>query len=54
MGQLFVNIGLRTSNNYKFDTKRIREMYAEYFVGEGAIPWQGRKIGRNFYDETAE
>lgn len=31
-----------------------REMDAEYFVGEGAIPWQWRKIGRNFRDVNAE
>lgn len=30
------------------------EMYAEYFVGEGAIPWQWRKTGRNFPDMNAE
>ena len=54
VGQLFANIDFRISNNYRFDAKRIRDMYAEYFVGEGAIPWQWRKIGRNFPDVNVE
>lgn len=45
VGQFYARTDLRTSNNYRFDAKRIREMYAVCFVGKGAIPWQWRKTG---------
>lgn len=45
VGQLFANDDLRSFHKYRCDAQRVRESYAEYFVGEGAAPWQWRKIG---------
>lgn len=45
VGELAV-VNLRSSNNYRFNAEKIRKRYAEYFVGEGALPWQLKKIGR--------
>lgn len=42
----FEHVNLKGSNNYSFDAKQVRKRYAEYFVGEGALPWQLMKIGR--------
>lgn len=35
-----------TGSNCRFDAERVRKQYAEYFVNEGALPWQLEKIGR--------
>ena len=33
------------SNNYSTEARVIREEYMEYFVTEGAVPWQWRLCG---------
>ena len=33
------------SNNYSTEAKVIREEYMDYFVNEGAVPWQWRLCG---------
>lgn len=43
----FAVVNLKSSNNYRFDAENVRKQYAEYFVEEGALPWQLKKIGRN-------
>ena len=40
----FEHVNLKSSNNYNFDAEQ--ESDAEYFVGEGTLPWQLMKIGR--------
>ncbi len=35
----------RVSRNDVIDGRIIREHYIEYFIGEGAVPWQNKSIG---------
>lgn len=33
------------SNNYKREAEKIRSSYAQYFMTEGSVPWQWKKVG---------
>lgn len=33
------------SNNYRREAEEIRKTYATYFCGDGALPWQWKRVG---------
>lgn len=52
-GRKLPSLGKLGSNNYSSDAEKVRSSYAEYFVHDGAIPWQWKlsEVSENSSDE---
>ena len=35
------------SNNYQREAEKVRRAYTDYFMQEGSLPWQWKKVGIN-------